>query len=253
MHDEPHDEPHDGARDDAQVQVDVFGEVVDPTGVRPGTVLMAQAPTGIPTVTSSDEPAALLAPALARLTWPDGTQGIMGGDIVVVAAKAVARAEKRFVAERPADGEPPADEQRSRLELPPGMALRRPLDADRSAHRLRVGLNSRLNVRPAVVVAGTVTVPGRAGVVDVALGAAGLRVLDDHRGRTDEFGRVATRTVVAAADHVAATAALLTGTLARTPVAVLRGLGHLTIPDDGPGVEGAPGAAGAPGAVEAAS
>lgn len=232
-----HDAQHDA-------QVDIFGEVVDPTGIRPGTVLMAQAPTGIPTLTSSDEPAALIAPALARLTWPDGTLGIMGGDVVVVAAKAVARAEKRYVAERDTDPPAAAGEYRARLEVPTGLALQRPLDADRSARRLRVGLNSRLSVRPAVIIAGTVPARDLSGVqgisgavVDVALGAAGLRVHHDHRGRTDEFGRAAT-TVVAAADQVAATAALLTGTLARTPVAVIRGLGHLTIADDGPGVAG---------------
>ena len=50
--------------------------------------------------------------------------------------------------------------------------------------------------------------PWRIGQADVAIGCAGLRALDDWRGRTDAHGRELTATVVAIADELAAAADL---------------------------------------------
>lgn len=219
-----------------------------PTQFVAGTVVQAQAPAGIPTLTGSDDLAAVLAQPLSRMAWPDGTRGIVGGDIVVVAAKAVSRSEGRFTAD-PARGQNPApNDGMSRLEIREGVALQRPLDPDASARALRVGLQARLGPRVGVLIAATFPSPAGAGgdparmsrpgapVTDIALGAAGLRLTEDHRGRTDEHGREATRTVRDAANALTGFAALLTGTLAHTPVVVVRGLGHLTQHDHGGGV-----------------
>ena len=98
-----------------------------------------------------------------------------------------------------------------------------PEDPDRSAEELR----KRLSVEAGVVDVGVVVTDtfGRAwrrGVVDVAIGAAGLPALVDLRGTPDHTGRALEATIVALADQVAAAAGLVMGKAARVPVALLR-------------------------------
>jgi coenzyme F420-0:L-glutamate ligase/coenzyme F420-1:gamma-L-glutamate ligase len=108
-----------------------------------------------------------------------------------------------------------------------------PEDPDGSAERIRAGLGERLGRDVAVVVTDTFGRPWRRGLVNVAIGCAGLPALVDLRGTTDAGGRVLEATVVALADEVAATAGLVMGKADSVPVAVVRGL-HL----DGPPVPG---------------
>lgn len=116
-----------------------------------------------------------------------------------------------------------------------GTVLLLPAEPDASARRIRASLAAALGVRPAVVVTDTSGRPWRIGVSDFALGAAGLVVLDDTRGRLDRFGRPLEVTVRAIADEVAAAADLVKGKAAGTPVAVVRGLGRYVIDGDGNG------------------
>jgi coenzyme F420-0:L-glutamate ligase/coenzyme F420-1:gamma-L-glutamate ligase len=74
--------------------------------------------------------------------------------------------------------------------------------------------------------------PWRLGVTDVAIGAAGVRVLDDFTGRQDSYGNTLEMTVVAIADEIASACELATGKLAGAPLAVVRGLAH-HLTDDG--------------------
>src|SRR5690606_18817096 len=66
--------------------------------------------------------------------------------------------------------------------------------------------------------------PWREGLVDVAIGAAGVRPLEAHRGRTDAYGNPLVATVTALADEIAAAAELVKPKTAGVPVAVVRGL-----------------------------
>ncbi len=77
--------------------------------------------------------------------------------------------------------------------------------------------------------------PWRQGQTDIAIGAAGVVVLEDLRGQVDSHGRRLDVTVAAVADEIAAAAELVKGKVAGRPVAVVRGLGHLVTADDGPG------------------
>ncbi|MFV0252895.1 MAG: coenzyme F420-0:L-glutamate ligase, partial [Beutenbergiaceae bacterium] len=63
-------------------------------------MLLAQAPEGIPQITSGTDLAAVLTPVLAGLSWPDGSVGVREDDVVVVASKVVAKAEGRLAAEK---------------------------------------------------------------------------------------------------------------------------------------------------------
>ena len=86
-----------------------------------------------------------------------------------------------------------------------------------------------------MVVTDTMGRPWRLGVTDVAIGAAGVTVLDDHTGRVDPFGRTLEMTIVAVADELAAATDLVKGKLAGRPVAIVRGLADHVTDDDGPG------------------
>ena len=110
-----------------------------------------------------------------------------------------------------------------------------PLDPDDSARRLRAAMRERLGVAPAVVVTDSFGRPWRVGQCEVAIGSAGLRPLDDWRGRCDSHGRPLSATIVAVADQAAATADLVRGKDSRQPVVVISGLDHHVGPDDGPG------------------
>ncbi|MQA03655.1 MAG: coenzyme F420-0:L-glutamate ligase [Streptosporangiales bacterium] len=119
---------------------------------------------------------------------------------------------------------------------PEGTLVLLPRDPDASARELRAELRARLGVVVAVVISDTFGRPWRVGQTDVAVGAAGLTVVDDHRGRTDMYGRELKVTEIAVADEVAAAGDLVKAKAAGVPVAVVRGLSaHVTLAD-GPGV-----------------
>jgi coenzyme F420-0:L-glutamate ligase/coenzyme F420-1:gamma-L-glutamate ligase len=117
----------------------------------------------------------------------------------------------------------------------PGSVVLLPEDPDRSARALRADVRTRLGVDVGVIVTDTFGRPWRNGLVDVAIGAAGVRVVDDLRGRTDVHGNRLDATVTAVADELAAAGELVKGKLAGVPVAVVRGLGAMLTGADGAG------------------
>jgi coenzyme F420-0:L-glutamate ligase len=109
-----------------------------------------------------------------------------------------------------------------------------PVDPDGSARALRAALRERLGVRVAVVVTDTMGRTWRVGQTDVAIGAAGLDPLRDHRGEVDPYGNELSVTALAVIDELAAAGDLVKGKTTGVPVAIVRGLGPVTA-DDGPG------------------
>ncbi len=93
----------------------------------------------------------------------------------------------------------------------PDTAVLLPIDVDASAQRLREALlANRQGAGPlAVVISDTFGRPWREGLVDVALGCAGMEPIDDLRGGTDLVGRELEVTATATADQLAAAAGLL--------------------------------------------
>ncbi|MEU0256068.1 coenzyme F420-0:L-glutamate ligase [Streptomyces sp. NPDC006184] len=206
---------------------------------------------GIPEVQPGDDLAKLIAAAEPRLA---------DGDVLLVTSKIVSKAEGRVV--RAADREAAIDAETVRVvarrgplrivenrqglvmaaagvdasNTPAGTVLLLPEDPDASARAIRAGLRDTLGVNVGVVVTDTSGRPWRAGLTDVAIGAAGVRVLDDLRGGTDAHGNPLNATVVATADELAAAGDLVKGKTAGRPVAVVRGLPHLvTAARDGTG------------------
>jgi coenzyme F420-0:L-glutamate ligase/coenzyme F420-1:gamma-L-glutamate ligase len=113
-----------------------------------------------------------------------------------------------------------------------------PVDPDASARRLRAGLRERLGTAPAVLITDSFGRAWRHGQTDVAIGCAGLRALEDWRGRADARGRELKATWIAVADELAAAADLARAKDAMQPAVLVSGAGrHVTV-HDGPGVRG---------------
>jgi coenzyme F420-0:L-glutamate ligase / coenzyme F420-1:gamma-L-glutamate ligase len=93
----------------------------------------------------------------------------------------------------------------------------------------------RPRLPPAVVIADSFGRAWRLGQAEVAIGCAGLKPVDDWRGRRDAAGRELSATVVAIADQVASAADLAREKDSRVPAAIVRGLGRYVIEGDGPG------------------
>ena len=104
------------------------------------------------------------------------------------------------------------------------VAVLLPVDPDASAERIRAGLVTRGAGPLGVIVTDTFGRPWREGLVDVALGCAGLAPLDDLRGSPDLRGRTLQVTTVATADALAAAAGLLMRKDAAVPAVWIAGL-----------------------------
>ncbi|WP_330458189.1 coenzyme F420-0:L-glutamate ligase [Streptomyces sp. NBC_00820] len=225
---------------------------------------------GIPEVRQGDDLAKLIATAEPALA---------DGDVLLVTSKIVSKAEGRIV--EATDREAAIDAETVRVvarrgplrivenrqglvmaaagvdasNTPAGTVLLLPEDPDASARAIRDGLRDALGVTVGVVVTDTFGRPWRAGLTDVAIGAAGVRVLDDLRGGTDAYGNPLSATVVATADELAAAGDLVKGKAAGRPVAVVRGLSHAVTggsPEENDGTEGHAGDEGARALVRSA-
>ena len=102
-----------------------------------------------------------------------------------------------------------------------------PVDCDASAQALHERIESLTGARVGVIVSDTFGRAWRMGLVNVALGVAGMPAMLDYRGRPDDFGMPLQATVVAIADELAAAAELLMGKTRRVPVVVVHGLDDL--------------------------
>jgi coenzyme F420-0:L-glutamate ligase/coenzyme F420-1:gamma-L-glutamate ligase len=98
-----------------------------------------------------------------------------------------------------------------------------PDDPDASAARIRAAVAEAGGVDVPVIVSDSFGRPWRWGVVDVAIGVAGMEPLQDLRGEVDHDGRVMRSTVRAVADELASAAELTFGKRAGRPVALVRG------------------------------
>ena len=215
---------------------------------------------GIPEVRPGDDLVKLIvnAAGTAGGAGAGSGTGLVDGDVVIVTSKIVSKAEGRVVQAGDREGAIDAESVRvvarrgpARIvesrhgfvmaaagvdasNTPAGTVLLLPEDPDLSARRIREGLADTLGVDVGVVVTDTFGRPWRQGQTDVAIGAAGVRVLEDLRGGVDSFGNPLGVTVTAVGDELAAAGELVKGKAAGLPVAVVRGLArHL---DGDPGI-----------------
>jgi coenzyme F420-0:L-glutamate ligase / coenzyme F420-1:gamma-L-glutamate ligase len=110
-----------------------------------------------------------------------------------------------------------------------------PEDPDGSARAIRWRLGELTGARPAVVISDTFGRPWRLGIVNVAIGAAGIETLLDLRGAPDVQGRPMRSTLIAVADELASAADLAGGKVDQRPVVLVRGYAHRAPVGDGRG------------------
>jgi len=198
---------------------------------------------GMPEVRPGDDIATLIATAAT----------VQDGDVLVVTQKIVSKAENQLVTVDPDDplshkalveeesvrvlrrrGDLVISETKhgfvcanagiDRSNLDDGVAALLPRDSDRSARRIRDRLRDATGVEVGVIVSDTFGRPWRKGLVDVALGCAGIAAVVDLRGTEDAAGHELQVTEVAVADEIAAAAELVMGKADGVPVAIVRGL-----------------------------
>jgi coenzyme F420-0:L-glutamate ligase / coenzyme F420-1:gamma-L-glutamate ligase len=104
-----------------------------------------------------------------------------------------------------------------------------PRDPDASARRLRESLARGVGRNVAVLVTDTAGRAWRTGQTDIAIGAAGIDVLQDYSGRRDPHGNELSVTAPAVADELAGAADLVKRKLDRRPAAVVRGMSGLVL------------------------
>jgi coenzyme F420-0:L-glutamate ligase / coenzyme F420-1:gamma-L-glutamate ligase len=203
------------------------------------TELRVFALEGIPEVAPGMDLAALIASAAQGEVEDD--------DVVVVAQKAVSKAEGRVIRsnDRVAvavaesarilrrSGEMVISETRhgyvcanagvdaSNVKL--GWVSLLPVDPDASARRLRAGLGRLTGRDVAVIVADTFGRAWRIGQTNVAIGVAGIDPFLDYRGLSDALGRPLTATQICVADELAGAAELVMGKSAGICAAIVRG------------------------------
>jgi coenzyme F420-0:L-glutamate ligase / coenzyme F420-1:gamma-L-glutamate ligase len=207
--------------------------------------------TGIGEIEPGDDLARMVAVAVAPEN-PDGPT-LVTGDVVVITQKVVSKAEGRLV---PVDPDDPAakvalvERESVRIvrrrgdliisetrhgficanagidlsNVALGTAALLPEDSDRSARRIRAGLQANLGVDVGVIVSDTFGRTWRRGVTDVAIGCAGVAAVIDLRGTRDANGRELVATEVCVADELASAAELVMGKDRGIPAAIVRGV-----------------------------
>lgn len=98
-----------------------------------------------------------------------------------------------------------------------------PQDSDASARLIREAIRQHTGLQAAVVITDTWGRPWRDGVVNVAIGVAGMDALLDYRGLADDYGRELHATAIAVVDELASAAELVMGKVDRVPAAIVRG------------------------------
>lgn len=107
--------------------------------------------------------------------------------------------------------------------VPAGTVTLLPENPDQSARGLQVHLQNAFGVSLAVILSDTFGRPWREGVVNVAVGVAGLAPLLDYRGQPDSHARTLQVTVMAVADELASAAELVMKKTRGVPVALIQG------------------------------
>ena len=144
-------------------------------------------------------------------------------EVVLREASSIVRMERGVIIAKTRHGFVCANAGVDVSNVPGGTALLLPEDPDRSARTIQEQLVRAFGVHVAVIISDTFGRPWREGLVNVALGVAGMMPLVDYRGQRDAHGKTLQATVIALADEFAAASGLVMGKLNRVPAAVLQG------------------------------
>jgi coenzyme F420-0:L-glutamate ligase / coenzyme F420-1:gamma-L-glutamate ligase len=165
-----------------------------------------------------------VAPSSQANAWArDWGKDARVAELVLRESKRVVRMERGLMIAETRHGYVCANAGVDLSNAPTGTAILLPENPDKSASLLCARLSEALHAHIGVVISDTFGRAWREGLVNVALGVAGLAPLVDYRGLRDSSGNLLQATVIAVADEIAAAAELVMGKTDRVPVAIVRG------------------------------
>jgi coenzyme F420-0:L-glutamate ligase/coenzyme F420-1:gamma-L-glutamate ligase len=153
-------------------------------------------------------------------TWGKDARQV---EVVLREAKRIVRMERGILIAETEHGFVCANAGVDASNVQPDTVCLLPRDPDRSAVAIREGLRSATALEIGVIISDSFGRPWRNGIVNVAIGVAGIPALADYRGQTDAAGYDLHVTVIAIADELASAAELITNKLDARPVALIRG------------------------------
>ncbi len=168
--------------------------------------------------------------ALAERIAADNGKDARQVEVVLREAKRIVRMERGIIIAETAHGFVCANAGVDASNVSPETVCLLPADPDASAEAIRAALTARFfpdaspEARPVgVLVTDSFGRPWRNGIVNVAIGIAGVAPLADYRGQHDAAGYELRASILAVADELAAAAELVMHKLAARPVAIVRG------------------------------
>lgn len=145
-------------------------------------------------------------------------------ELVLREARCIVRMERGLIIAETQHGFVCANAGVDTSNAPPGTAILLPEAPDGSAETLRQRLSAACGVEVGVIISDTFGRPWREGLVNVAIGVAGIAPLADYRATRDTSGKILQSTVLAVADELASAAELAMGKSKNVPVAIIKGL-----------------------------
>ncbi len=145
-------------------------------------------------------------------------------ELVLQEAKRIVRMERGVIIAETSHGFVCANAGVDVSNAPEDSAILLPIDPDASARVIQMQLSRVFGAHVGVIVSDTFGRAWREGLVNVALGVAGLAPLLDYRGRHDANGKILQATMIAVADELASAAELVMGKSDGVPVAMIRGV-----------------------------
>lgn len=154
-------------------------------------------------------------------------------ELVLRESKTIIRMERGIIVSETAHGFVCANAGVDASNTAEGTAILLPENPDRSARALQSRLEHLFGVSLGVIISDTFGRAWREGLVNVALGVAGLPALIDCRGQRDGSGKLLHATLIATADEIASAAELVMGKADRIPVVIVRGFNAASPPGNG--------------------
>ncbi len=150
-------------------------------------------------------------------------------EVVLQQTKQVVRMERGVIVSQTHHGLVCANAGVDRSNIPGDSVCTLPVDPDASALQLHEVLSERLGFHLPVLISDSFGRAWRMGIVNVAIGLAGMHPFNDCRGQVDPHGHLLEASVIATADILCASADLVMGKCEGVPAALIRGVEYQPI------------------------
>jgi len=147
-------------------------------------------------------------------------------EVVLNESDSVLRMERGVIISRTRHGLVCANAGVDRSNSPGETVCLLPVDPDGSAGELHRTLSAKLGFHLPVLISDSFGRPWRNGIVNIAVGVAGMSPFADYRGQDDSHGYRLEASIMASADALCASAELVMGKTSAVPAALVRGYAY---------------------------